>query len=137
MQSTPPDESSPESAPDAIEALRALHDKGFEGREIRDGRRLAGLRYRHDWGGGTDVVLVRAEDDAHAYRADDSLGQVEPTRPHREVSGTVVEVVAAVLSWPDPSQAHHAQIDHAQADTAADPSAGAADGPGTAAHTAT
>ncbi|NUT93288.1 MAG: hypothetical protein HOY78_14835 [Saccharothrix sp.] len=89
----------PESGRDPITALKALHDKGFRGREIRDDRGLAGLSYRHDWGGGTDVVLVRAEDDAEAYRADDSLGQIEP---HREVTGTVVEVVAAVLSWPDP-----------------------------------
>ncbi|MEJ2852203.1 MULTISPECIES: hypothetical protein [unclassified Saccharothrix] len=93
------DTESPEPGPDAITALKALHDRGFQGREIRDDHGLAGLRYRHDWVGGADVVLVRAEDDAEAYRADDSLGQIEP---HREVAGTVVEVVAAVLSWPDP-----------------------------------
>ncbi|MFI9813428.1 hypothetical protein [Saccharothrix variisporea] len=99
MRSMPPNTEFPEPDPEAITALKALHDKGFQGREIRDDHGLAGLRYRHDWGGGADVVLVRAEDDAEAYRADDSLGQIEP---HREVAGTVVEVVAAVLSWPDP-----------------------------------
>ncbi|GAA0222283.1 hypothetical protein GCM10010492_20560 [Saccharothrix mutabilis subsp. mutabilis] len=84
---------------DPAEALKALHDKGFRGLGIGDAHGLAEVRYRHGWAGGADVVLVRAEDDAEAYRADDSLGQVEP---QREVSGTVVEVVAAVLGWPDP-----------------------------------
>lgn len=84
---------------DPVEALQALHDKGFQGLSIGDGHGLAEVRYRHGWAGGADVVLVRAEDDAEAYRADDSLGQVEP---QREVSGTVVEVVTAVLGWPEP-----------------------------------
>jgi hypothetical protein len=92
----------------AIDALRALGDRGFGSCEVRDQHGLTALGFRHKWDGVSDVVLVHAQNDAEAYRADDSFGQPEfPTSAvaHREAVGTVVEVVAAVLDWPEPDTA--------------------------------
>ena len=94
----------------AIAALQRLRAEGFGGRRILGDRgRTCTLHYRRSWRGVSDVVLVFGEDDAEAYRADDSIDDANPFEIasrrdlQEEVVGTVLDVVTAVLSWPTPT----------------------------------
>ena len=98
-----------EEPPSAVDALQLLRANGFGARKVFDLRgKNAILHYRRSWRGVSDVVLVYAEDDAEAYRADDSINDLDPFEiasydhlQHEDV-GTVLEVVAAVMAWPTP-----------------------------------
>jgi hypothetical protein len=94
---------------DPIDALQLLLANGFGGRKVFDlSKKNAILHYRRTWRGVSDVVLVYAENDAEAYRGDDSINDLDPfevaSYNHLECEnvGTVLEVVAAVMRWPKP-----------------------------------
>lgn len=98
---------------DAIDALQLLRAAAFGGRRVyAPSSQQVALHYRRTWRGVSDVVLVYGVDDAEAYRADDTLPFFDDialfelaSRPdlQQEITGTVVDVVAAVLAWPSPA----------------------------------
>lgn len=100
---------------DPIDALQLLRRMGFSGRRLYSARGdTTVLHYRRTWFGSSDVVLVYAEDDAEAYRADGSLPlDADPldlacrSDLVEEAVGTVAEVVATVTTWPATMPGHH------------------------------
>jgi hypothetical protein len=92
---------------DPIDALQLLRRLGFHGRRLHDAHgNTTALHYQRTWRGVVDIVMVYAEDDAEAYRIDDSLSvDVHPLDlvccPDLliEAVGTVLEVVATVSTW--------------------------------------
>lgn len=92
---------------DPIDALQLLRRLGFHGRRLHDAHgNTTALHYQRTWRGVVDIVMVYAEDDAEAYRVDDSLPvDVNPLdlvcRPDLliEAVGTVPDVVATVSTW--------------------------------------
>ncbi|TKG61532.1 hypothetical protein [Prauserella endophytica] len=97
---------------EATVALQLLRHHGFGGRKIfGEHGTVVVLHYRRTWNSISDVVLVYGEYDAEGYRADDTVDDYAPlalaSHPglHAEVVGTVTEVVAVVLAWPEPR--HH------------------------------
>jgi hypothetical protein len=94
---------------DARGYLRLLRRLGFGGRRIFGDRgRTITLHYRRTWHDVSDVVLVYNENDAAAYRTDDTIDDDDPfgldSRPDllEEARGTVAQVVTNVRFWPRP-----------------------------------
>jgi hypothetical protein len=92
-----------------MQALQLLRHIGFNGRKLLSPKGYATtLHYRRRWRGIADVVLVYSATDAEAYRAHDLISDLDPfevasrTDLLQESVGTVTEVVAAIVAWPNP-----------------------------------
>jgi hypothetical protein len=107
----------PRRLDDPVAALQLLRHVGFSGRKLLSPKGFATtLHYRRRWRGIADVVLVYGPDDAEAYRAADFIDDHDPFEVAyredliEEVFGTVSEVVAAIVTWPNPpAWANHFQ----------------------------